>query len=237
MTDGMTRFDGGFMCALLRSAAGGGPEFRLGRGFSLSGVQIASRASACASGIRLHLGGDAVERLAQAQVVAQRLEAAALAQRRERLVGVVAERLGLLADELLDLVVGDLEPELVGDGLEHELARDRALRLVARAARRAPPASGPSWRGRSRAGRRAPRPGGRRRAAARACAPRRAARRPRPSTPRRARRRRRRGSATRSRPRSARAGATRCRRAARRASRTRSRRARGRRRAAAAPSP
>src|SRR5207249_10536699 len=45
-------------------------------------------------------------------------------------VGVVAERLGLLAEELLDIGVGHLEPELVGDGVEDELARDRALRLL-----------------------------------------------------------------------------------------------------------
>ena len=41
-------------------------------GFSLSGVQSLSRASASSTGIALHLGGDAVERRAQAQVVAQR---------------------------------------------------------------------------------------------------------------------------------------------------------------------
>ena len=39
--------------------------------------------------------------------------------------------LGLLADELLDLVVGHLDLELVRDDLEHELARDRAPRFAA----------------------------------------------------------------------------------------------------------
>ena len=39
------------------------------------------------------------------------------------LVGILLGGLGLLADELLHLVVRDLDPELVGDGLEHELAR------------------------------------------------------------------------------------------------------------------
>ena len=36
--------------------------------------------------------------------------------------GILLGGLRLLADELLDLVVGDLDPELVGDRLEHELA-------------------------------------------------------------------------------------------------------------------
>ena len=39
-------------------------------------------------------------------------------------------RLGLLADQRLDLVVGDLDPGLVGDRLERELARDRPRRLA-----------------------------------------------------------------------------------------------------------
>jgi len=39
------------------------------------------------------------------------------------LVGVVALEVGLLADQLLDLLVGDLEAELVGDRLQHELAQ------------------------------------------------------------------------------------------------------------------
>jgi len=86
MTDGMdqVRPDSDFMCG---SSTSRGPEFRFGVGLSLSGVQIASRASASSLGMALDLRGDAVECLAQSQVVAQRLEAAALAQR-GLLVGV-----------------------------------------------------------------------------------------------------------------------------------------------------
>src|SRR4051794_37437966 len=72
----------------------------------------------------LHLGCDAVERVAQANVLAQLLEAARLAQAQKRLVDVVACELCLLAHELLDLGVLDREPELVGSGFEHELARN-----------------------------------------------------------------------------------------------------------------
>ena len=73
-----------------------------------------------------------VERLAQPEVLAQRLEAAVLAQGHEHFVAVavVAERLGLLAHELLDLGVRHVQRQPVGDRVEHELAGDRALRLV-----------------------------------------------------------------------------------------------------------
>src|SRR5881227_2896846 len=47
--------------------------------------------------------------------------AAALADARDGLVRVVAVRLGLLADQLFDLLVRDLEGELVRDGLQDEL--------------------------------------------------------------------------------------------------------------------
>jgi hypothetical protein len=73
----------------------------------------------------LRLGGNAVERLAQAQVAAQHLLAAGLEHLAYRLVGIVAGELRLLADQLVDLGVAHLEAELVGDRLEHELARDR----------------------------------------------------------------------------------------------------------------
>jgi hypothetical protein len=46
-------------------------------------------------------------------------------------------RFGLLADQLLDLAVRDLEPELVGDRLEYELAGDRERGLGAKLGRRA----------------------------------------------------------------------------------------------------
>ena len=58
--------------------------------FSFSGVQSFSRAFASSTGIRLTPGDDLVERLPQAQVAAQLLEAAALAHGRDRLVGILA---------------------------------------------------------------------------------------------------------------------------------------------------
>src|SRR5579884_2908675 len=127
MTDGMTRFDGWFIPWLLTA---GGPEFRLclwlflvGRPDRLARLREVLRDA-------LHLGDDAVECVAQAHVLAQRLEAAALAQPLERLVGVLVEQLRLLAHERHDLVVGDGDTERVGGGLEHELARDGAARLL-----------------------------------------------------------------------------------------------------------
>ena len=51
----------------------------------------------------------------------------------DRLVGIVVGELRLLADERIELLVRDVELELVGHRLEHELARDRAPRLVAQA--------------------------------------------------------------------------------------------------------
>jgi hypothetical protein len=81
----------------------------------------------------LHLGDDPIEGLLQPQVGAQRLEAASLTELRDDILRVLAGGLCLLADQLLDLVVGDLDPELVGGGLEHQLAGDRLRRLGANA--------------------------------------------------------------------------------------------------------
>src|SRR5919201_2037698 len=107
----------------------GGPQFRLGLGgFLVGGPDLLARAGGLARDA-LHLGRDPVERLPQPQVAAQRFVAAAGEHLLDGLVGIVVVQLGLLADQLLDLLVGDLEPELVGDRLEDELARDRELRL------------------------------------------------------------------------------------------------------------
>src|SRR3954468_16814932 len=43
----------------------------------------------------------------------------------DHLAGIVARLLGLLADQGLDVVVRDLDPRLVSERLERELARDR----------------------------------------------------------------------------------------------------------------
>jgi len=69
---------------------------------------------------RLDLGRDAVERLLQSNVVADAICAALRDELFDVLVGLAGG-----AQLLADLVIGDLDPELVGDSLEHELARDR----------------------------------------------------------------------------------------------------------------
>ena len=66
-------------------------------------------------------------------VVAQLLESALVAHPLHDLGRIVARRLRLLTDQRLDLVVLDPEVELVGDGVEHELAADRLRGLVAEA--------------------------------------------------------------------------------------------------------
>src|SRR5581483_11260103 len=129
MTDGMTRFDG---CVMVRgSLAAGGPKFRLGLLLFLVGSPNRLARIRELARDPLHLAGDAIERIAQPDVVAQGLEAAALAQAQERVVDVVARFAGLLAHQRLDVLVGDLQPELLRDRLEHELARNRARRLLA----------------------------------------------------------------------------------------------------------
>src|SRR6266480_4339465 len=104
--------------------AAGGPQFRLSRGRFLVGGPNALAREGDVGWHALRLLGDAVEGLAQAQVGAQGLVAAALADARDCFVGIVAVRLGLLADQLLDLLVGDLEVKLVGNRFEDQLAGD-----------------------------------------------------------------------------------------------------------------
>src|SRR6266550_1935321 len=88
MTDGMIRFDGCVMCR--GSLTAGGPKFRVGRllflvgrpeGFAHLGELLRNA---------LHLGGDSVECVTEAQIVSKRLEAAALTKPEQRLLGVVA---------------------------------------------------------------------------------------------------------------------------------------------------
>src|SRR5919201_1160545 len=63
-------------------------------------------------------------RSSQAQVRAERLEASAPPQLLAYFGRVVARGLRLFADQLVDLLVGNVESELVRDRVEHELARD-----------------------------------------------------------------------------------------------------------------
>src|SRR5258708_23019858 len=95
MTEGMMRFVGVFMWLL----TAGGPEFRVGRLLFLFGSpeRIACRSQLLRD--PLHLGRYSVEGVAQADVVPQRLDPAALAQALQRLVGVVPEPLRLFAPD------------------------------------------------------------------------------------------------------------------------------------------
>src|SRR5438876_6481368 len=95
MTDGMMRFDGRFMLLL----TAGGPEFRVGRLLFLFGSPECFARLGELARDPLDLGGDAVERIAQAQVLTERLEAAGLAEPLDGRVGVVADDCRLLAHE------------------------------------------------------------------------------------------------------------------------------------------
>src|SRR5690348_14452200 len=101
MTDGITRFEG---CVMVSSSlATGGPEFRLGLLLFLVGCPNRLACFGELARDPLDLGGHAIERVPQPEVLAQRLEPPALAQAQQGVVGVVAERFRLLAHERLDL--------------------------------------------------------------------------------------------------------------------------------------
>ena len=75
---------------------------------------------------RLHVGDEAVEGGAQAEILADRLLLPVRPDVLDEAVGIVLSgRLGLLAEIRLDLVVRDLDPGSLGERLERELARDR----------------------------------------------------------------------------------------------------------------
>src|SRR3954451_12248598 len=109
--------------------AAGGPQFRRRVWFFLLGCPNALSRSRELDRDALDVAGETVERRAQAQVLAQPLVAAGLAQSRDRLIGVFAGILELLADHLVDLGVVDGDVGLVGNRFEHDLARDGQRRL------------------------------------------------------------------------------------------------------------
>src|SRR5215207_4121700 len=119
----------GLICSLLRSRAAWGPKLLLGGRLVLL-VRRPDRLARLRElrCDRLHLGRDPVDRLLQPQVLADAVGAA----RGDELLDVLVA-LALLAELRADVVVGDLDGELVGDGLEQDLARDRLLRLVVEA--------------------------------------------------------------------------------------------------------
>src|SRR5439155_12064294 len=80
----------------------------------------------------LHAVGDGVERLPQAEIAAELLEPPAGTDAPDQIVGV-ALAVGLLLDEGLELLVGDLDLLAVGDRLEDELPLDGLFCLLAKA--------------------------------------------------------------------------------------------------------
>src|SRR5206468_6803006 len=80
-------------------------------------------------GDSLHARNDLVERLLQPQVGAKALVATVFDEQALRLLDVVA-LLALIADELVDLLVGDLDRKLVRGCVEDELAGERLHGLV-----------------------------------------------------------------------------------------------------------
>src|SRR5919204_5367926 len=110
-----------------RLLATGGPQFRLGLGSFL--VRSPDRFARLFLLERdaLDVGGDPVERGGEAQALTLRLVGSAGTELLDGSIGVFEA----FADGRVDLLVADLDPELVGDRLEHQLARDRALRLGA----------------------------------------------------------------------------------------------------------
>ena len=178
--------------------AAGGPQLRLSRlrPFLLGRPELLAGARELDAGSRFDLGGDAVERLAQAQVArgAPRARPASNTCSTASSASSSAARPARGSARSISSSV-DLDAELVGDGLEHELARDRRARPRRAAARSSCSAVWPEscevgLRRDAAALERADEAG---QQLAR-CAPRRAGRRARRSRPRRARRRRPRGT-------------------------------------------
>ena len=97
-------------------------------------------------GDALDLGRDPVEGLSQAEVAAEAIGPPALPHLLDQFLRIFAGAFGLLADQLFDFVVGDLDAELVGGGLEHG-SRAIDWRASARTASRSCSGDWPvSWR-------------------------------------------------------------------------------------------
>src|SRR5215218_1995437 len=115
-------------CSLL---ATGGPQLCRCLGFFLLRSPDAFPGACEVDRDALDLFRDPVESLSQAQVAAETVGPPTLPHLLDQLLGVLSGAFGLLADQLLDLVVGHLDAELVGGGLEDELPRDRLTSLGA----------------------------------------------------------------------------------------------------------
>src|SRR5207245_10188775 len=71
--------------------------------------------------------------LTHAQILPQQLVPAGREDLLDDLLRLLALGVGVLADELAQLLVRDLDPRLLGNRLEGELARDRTCRFGAQA--------------------------------------------------------------------------------------------------------
>src|SRR6266540_1854914 len=109
--------------------AAGGPQFRLGRRFFLvRGPDPLTRFGLLGRNA-LHVGDHAVESTREPHALTLGLVGARGMRLLEHLVGL----LEAVAERGVDLLVGNLDAELVRDGLEHELAGDRGRGLLAEA--------------------------------------------------------------------------------------------------------
>src|SRR2546422_2379942 len=109
------------------SSATGGPQFRLGGWLFLVGRPDGFAGSGLLGRDALDLAHNAVEGAGKAHAFALRVVRARLACLLDDLVRLFEA----VAEGLVDLLVRNLDPELVGGGFEHELTCDRCGRLVA----------------------------------------------------------------------------------------------------------
>src|SRR5216117_655205 len=109
--------------------ATGGPQLRLGGWLFLVGRPDGFAGSGLLGRDALDLADDSVEGTGKAHVFALRVVRARLA----RLLDDLVRLFEAVAEGLVDLLVRDLDPELVGGSLEQELPGDRSGRLVAQA--------------------------------------------------------------------------------------------------------
>src|SRR5205823_4031450 len=107
--------------------ATGGPQFRLLGWLFLVGGPERLTGGGPLGRDPLDLGGNAVEDPAQTDRLALNLVNAGFPHLLDHLVGL----LEAVAEGLVDLLVGHLDPELVGGRLQHELAGDRRGGLFA----------------------------------------------------------------------------------------------------------
>src|SRR5919198_4148975 len=109
------------------SLAAGGPQFRLGLWFFLVGCPDSLACLGLLGRNALDLLRDSVERTRHAHRFALGLERAGLPRLLEHCIGVVEA----IAERFLDLLLGDVDSELVGRRLQHELAGDGRGGLLA----------------------------------------------------------------------------------------------------------